>query len=135
MKHSRISLLERAAEVYDFGAALRARAPAAAEPFPAPSPAEAPVEPADAEETLELSFAAPAVEAPRPTGPRAVATIDRVRLAEAGHIVPEAVATGLAEEFRLVKRRLLASIDRLGTLPEEKRRSVLIVVEYWQRMA
>ncbi len=128
MKHSRISLLERAAEVYDFGAALRAKAPAMAEPLPAaPSPAEAAVEPAaDVEEALDLSFAARAVEAPRASELRAVATIDRVRLAEAGHIVPEAAATGLAEEFRLIKRRLLATLDRLGTLPEEKRRSVLI---------
>jgi Mrp family chromosome partitioning ATPase len=77
-------------------------------------------------EALDLSFAARAVEAPRASERRAVATIDRVRLAEAGHIVPGAAATGLAEEFRLIKRRLLATLDRLGTLPEEKRRSVLI---------
>ena len=50
----------------------------------------------------------------------------RLRLAEAGYIVPEAPATGLAEEFRLIKRRLLANMERLGTLPEEKRRSVLV---------
>jgi len=130
MKHSRISLLERAAEVYDFGASLRARIPAAA-PAPA-APIEtapaAPVEPAEpAEATLDLSFAEISAADPAPhVAPGGAATIDRVRLAEAGYIVPEAAATGLAEEFRLIKRRLLAGMERPGTLPEEKRRSVLV---------
>ena len=124
MKHSHISLLERAAEVYDFGAALRARPQPAPEPFPpAPAPVAAP--PA-AEEPLELTFEEPAVETEPRRAPNGTATVDRVRLAEAGYIVPDASVTGLAEEFRLVKRRLLESIGRLGSLPEEKRRSVLV---------
>lgn len=141
MKHSRISLLERAAEVYDFAAALRARGGAPEEPAPAPEPEapEAPMPEAEAEEPvldLSLSEAAPAAPAapteplraraaPAPV-PTDAAPIDRVALAEGGFIVPEAAATSLAEEFRLIKRRLLAGMDRLGTLPEEKRRSVLI---------
>jgi exopolysaccharide/PEP-CTERM locus tyrosine autokinase len=55
-----------------------------------------------------------------------VAHVDREALARAGFIVPETPATGLAEEFRLVKRQLLASIKRRVSMPEEKRRSVLI---------
>ena len=125
MKHSRISLLERAAEVYDFGAALRARTPAPSAASEGPAPAEfGPAEPApvfDAEPT-RLSRAAASVQ-PHSHG---VAAIDRDALARAGFVVPGAPATGLAEEFRLIKRQLLAAIERRVSMPEEKRRSVLI---------
>ena len=114
MKHSPVSLLERAAELYDFGAALRA---------PAPVPVEA-------EPVAERPAPAPAIEPVRTAPPRRphgrVAPIDRERLAEAGCIVPGAPATGLAEEFRLVKRQLLGGIDRRVSQPDEKRRSILI---------
>jgi exopolysaccharide/PEP-CTERM locus tyrosine autokinase len=59
-------------------------------------------------------------------GQNRFAHVDRAALAAAGHIVPEAPATGLAEEFRLVKRQLLAGLARRVSLPEEKRRSVLV---------
>ena len=114
MKHSRISLLERAAEVYDFGAALRARTP---EPAAAPEPG------APALDEPPLVLEVPASPRIRRSGEEAV---DRARLAERGFIVPEAPVTGLTEEFRLVKRQLLAAIARRVSLPEEKRRSVLI---------
>jgi Mrp family chromosome partitioning ATPase len=145
MKHSRISLLERAADVYDFGAALRARAPAPApaqaepapvlvEPAPARAEPRSPIIHAEIEApeaVLELGLAERAdieveAEIAPHRAPNGAAVVDRVALAEAGHIVPEAPATGLAEEFRLIKRRLLANMERLGTLPEEKRRSVLV---------
>ena len=138
MKHSRISLLERAAEVYDFGAALRARGapPAAPAPAPAapvePSPVDAPPIRADlAAEPLELTLDWTAEGEPEEArAPERLAdgtaVVDRVKLAEAGFIIPDAPVTGLAEEFRLIKRRLLANIDRLGTLPAEKRRSILV---------
>lgn len=114
MKHSPISLLERAAELYDFGAALRAPAPVPDEPLPVvEKPAPAP------------SFS-PVRSAPSPRCHSRVAPVDRERLTEAGCIVPGAPATGLAEEFRLVKRQLLAGIDRRVSQPDEKRRSVLI---------
>jgi protein-tyrosine kinase len=127
MKHSRISLLERAAEAYDFAAALRAPTPT---PATRPKPAEPPV--------VELAQPTPqppvAEVAPRPAQPprRAappsgrIAEVDRALLAEAGYIVPEAPGRGLAEEFRLLKRQLLAGIARRVSLPEEKRRSILI---------
>jgi Mrp family chromosome partitioning ATPase len=118
--HSR-SLLERAAEIYDFGAALRAPAP---QPIPAPEPVPAEAEAAPA----PAAPAAPAVR-PRPVvRPRpadGLAAVDRAALAQAGFIVPEDGVTGLAEEFRLIKHQLLADIERAAQ-PEERRRSLLV---------
>lgn len=153
-KHSASSLFERAAEVYDFGSVFAPSAapppvPAAvepeSEPLPAvPEPVAAP-EPAPALVGPEVAFEPkPAVEAqdvpepdvafdleqpapaPLELHPDGVAAIDREALAEKGFIVPDAPVTGLAEEFRLVKRQLLAGIERRVSLPEEKRRTVLI---------
>jgi protein-tyrosine kinase len=111
-KHTRLSLVERAAEVYDFGAALRV--PAAAS---APEPV----------------FAEPLAVEPRPVQSRptapsraGIATVDRARLAEAGFIVPDEPVTSLAEEYRLIKRQLLSNISCRTSQPEEKRRSILI---------
>jgi exopolysaccharide/PEP-CTERM locus tyrosine autokinase len=55
-----------------------------------------------------------------------IAAIDRAMLAERGFIVPEHAAGGLAEEFRLVKHQLLAGIARHVSLPDAKRRTVMI---------
>lgn len=141
MKHTPPSLLERAAELYDFGAALRAPKPAAApppaaaraapqperqpEPEPVPAPAPAPIAvPAAAEPAPRLRMvpaAEPAI-APRPSGP--MAEIDHAGLAKAGFIVAE--GGGIAEEFRLIKHELLADIEKRAGLPDERRRSVLI---------
>ncbi|HWT13170.1 MAG TPA: P-loop NTPase [Allosphingosinicella sp.] len=135
MKHSRISLLERAAEVYDFGAALRAREALPIEPMAAPNeaPRADPVKPDEAPSVAAVRTAAAArIPVEARTAPAAPvrggneATVDRVALAEAGFVVPGAATTGLAEEFRLIKRQLLAAIERRVSLPEEKRRSVLI---------
>ncbi len=104
-KHSSIksagSLLERASEMYDFGAALRGTsAPAVpvVEPGAMPSPVVA-----------EPVMAAPAAHVPmaaRPTSSN-FATINRERLAANNFIVPDGPVTGLSEEFRIVKRQLL----------------------------
>ena len=129
-KHSPLSLIERAAQVYDFGAALRAPAPVpAADPMSKPAPAEpARVEaprpaPLAVEEIVELAAAAPQPFDFAPTG---IARIDREALAAKGFVVPGGVPTGLAEEFRLIKRQLLSGIARRVSLPEDKRRTVLI---------
>jgi len=122
MKHTPQSLLERAAEIYDFGAALRAPAavpapPAAPEPDPEPVPAPAP-----AVTPLPVRPALRAVE-PAPAPRRAAtgaAEVDRSGLTEKGFIDPDAPATGLAEEFRLIKRQLIADVERSET------RSVLV---------
>jgi exopolysaccharide/PEP-CTERM locus tyrosine autokinase len=47
-------------------------------------------------------------------------------LADAGFIVPGGPVTGLAEEFRLVKRQLLATIERHVSQGVAKRRAVLV---------
>jgi Mrp family chromosome partitioning ATPase len=102
MKHTPQSLLERAAELYDFGAALRAPA---AEPVPIAEPAPEP------EPVLRVVPAAAPPVAPAPRS-GSVAEIDRAALAAAGFIVAEGPGSGIAEEFRLIKHQLLADIER-----------------------
>ncbi len=106
------SLIERAADVYDFGAALRSRT--------GPAPAAAVHDPVAAE---------PVITRPATGDMPAVATIDRERLAEAGFIVPDAPVGTLAEEFRLIKRRLLLRPDhdttRVGA-PSGRDRMIMI---------
>ncbi len=103
-KHSSIksagSLLERASELYDFGAALRG---GAANP-PVPPVEGPPVIVAPAPVTPQ-----PVVHQPmaaRPASSNFVA-INRERLAAHNFIVPDGPVTGLSEEFRIVKRQLL----------------------------
>ena len=117
-KHSRLSLVERAAEIYDFAGVLRAPQSRVAEP-------ETVVASNTAIDTVVIS-AAPDLPIKREDAHGELAVIDRTRLAEAGFIVPDEPVTSLAEEFRLVKRRLLASIESRSTQAEEKRRTVLV---------
>ena len=112
MKHDRIPLIERAANMFDLGGMMRA-------PLPEPRPAPPPIEPPFPAATTPFASSSPAPK-------RDQAHIDRKRLTRAGCIVPEAPVTGLAEEFRLIKRQLLAAIARRVSLPEERRRSLLI---------
>ncbi len=182
------SLLERAANVYDFQAYVRAPAPVE-EPRPAPveqaapiaepvaAPAAPPVETAPVEQAAPIARAevadpfiapimpepawtppglieedddaAPAVAEPALAGIPAeflaqpgdddflaseynpgfsdVATVDRALLAENGMIVPGAPIGPLAEEFRLVKRQLIITSQRLiETGDADKARTVLI---------
>ena len=105
-KHSSIksagSLLERASEIYDFGAALRG----GSAPF---EPSEVIVEPAITQPVL-TPVAQPTVAhkpmAARPASNK-FAQISRERLAANNFIVPDGAVTGLSEEFRIVKRQLL----------------------------
>lgn len=129
-KHSSIkssgSLLERANELYDFGAALRGAppivVPPVVEPIAAPvAPApvvSAPVAPVQVA-PVPTPAAAPSVyTAPvaAPIIPRAKAvarhgvrfeSIDRSHLVAMNFIDPDGPVTGLSEEFRIVKRQLL----------------------------
>ena len=154
-QHSRLgraSLLERAADFYDFDAELRmpaqrpplapaspaVRAPEALELVPppvpkaelevVPEPAIAPAVPAaegERPQRLQKSEAPrkPAARRPRSAG---VAVVDRDRLEALGFIVPEAPVTGLAEEFRIIKRQLLLGISGNTGVPEEKRQTLLV---------
>ncbi len=108
-KHSSIkpagSLLERASEMYDFGAALRGgctNAPVlpVEESLVAASPAPASAAPVAPPTATHQSMAA------RPASSNFIA-INRERLAAHNFIVPDGPVTGLSEEFRIVKRQLL----------------------------
>lgn len=103
------SLIERAAEMFDFNAAF-------AQP-PAPAPEQDQVPPP------EVKRIEPAARLQAPL--EQVAEIDRQRLQAAGFIVPEAPVSGLAEEFRIVKRQLLLG-TRDEAIPADKRRSILV---------
>lgn len=119
------SLIERAANVYAFqprrAAPIAPPAPAAAladEPPPptlAAIPAEFLARPGDDDD-----FTPPPVA-------RDKAVIDRGLLAENGMIVPGAPVGPLAEEFRLIKRQLFVTRQRLETGGEaDKARTILI---------
>lgn len=102
-KHSSIkssgSLVERAAELYDFGAALRGNN---AQAITAEEPAAAvPVAPAT------TAYAPPMQPRAHHSASTRVAKINRERLAAQNFIVPDGAVTGLSEEFRIVKRQLL----------------------------
>lgn len=148
------SLLERAAKVYDFGAHARGRQPipdAAIPPaaplsrhvFAAPDAApvpvvvpqvvepEAPVDdptflaiPAELRAPVGHELPAAFYDAPELSD---IASIDRGLLAEGGMIVPGAPVGPLAEEFRLVKRQLLITRERVAQGAEaDKARTVLV---------
>ncbi|CAN5117339.1 hypothetical protein BH10PSE12_BH10PSE12_11100 [soil metagenome] len=87
----RNSLLERAAGLYDFDAALRGRGAPAVDTGAALAAAETP------------GFAPSGW-----TGP--IHAIDRTALADAGFILPDGPVTGIGEEFRIIKRQLLAGM-------------------------
>jgi protein-tyrosine kinase len=123
------SLLERAAAIYDFGAQMRA--PVLPEPKAPPAPE--PVEAVEADEEgstillLDRAVEAPAlVAAPRRkrAGGRRAA-VSRDQLQEAGYIVPDGPVTGLAEEFRIIKRQLLLGAAGEGSTAADKRRLIL----------
>jgi exopolysaccharide/PEP-CTERM locus tyrosine autokinase len=110
------SLIERAADVYDFAAALRG-GPRAVRVLDEPS-VEASVEP------VSPPVAAP-VAAPRVQS-GAVHTIDRDRLRAEGFILPDSPIGTLAEEFRLVKRQLLLRAGAADVVATAKDRMILV---------
>lgn len=104
-KHSSIkssaSLVERAAEMYDFGAVLRGNNP--------PTVAlEVPIA-ASAAPIVSGPASYPAAMQPRAqySATTRTAQINRERLAANNFIVPDGPVSGLSEEFRIVKRQLL----------------------------
>lgn len=108
----KLSMLERAAQVYDFDAALRARDGAAA-PVADRSEENAPPLPVEPAPVLAKEPSAPAPAAqiarPRPTAD-AVGIVDRAGLEARGFVLPDAPVGTLAEELRIVKRSLLAAV-------------------------
>lgn len=142
-KHSPLgqsgSLLERAAALYGLevptAAAGIARAAPLVEPVPAPEPVAVVerVTPAVIEPQLspepkprpEPEARAKPQPAPRPLPSQRLARIDRARLRKHGFLDPDLPVGAIAEEFRIVKRQLLAAVDQPG-VPDEKRRIALI---------
>jgi exopolysaccharide/PEP-CTERM locus tyrosine autokinase len=114
------SLIERASQMYDFRKALSPAAPqlpeqsaSASAPAPAQQPAPADTPPVAAAPAEPVVRPAAAVTAPvRPREPvLPVAQVDRDLLRESAFIVPDGPVTSISEEFRIVKRRLLASVQ------------------------
>ena len=141
-QHSSInsgSLLERAAELYGFGLNFPALEPAPAEEQSAPvtepeQKADEPQRPRrkkqpvfvrgpeDQAEALVLTEETDAAPAQHARG----GTIDREGLREGGFILPDASASGLAEEFRIVKRQLLQAASGKTGITEDKRQTIMV---------
>ncbi len=68
--------------------------------------------------------AAPRAAPAREAGRRG--KVDRKSLGEAGFILPNAPVTGLAEEFRIIKRQLLQAASGKGGIAEDKRQTILV---------
>lgn len=79
------------------------------EPAPAPAPAPA---------------AAPARK-PAPAGALR-GKVDREALRDAGFVLPDAPVSGLAEEFRIIKRQLLQAASGKSGIPADKRQTILV---------
>lgn len=103
------SLIERAAELYDFGriqAQVPLTMPSAVAPFPVAQQA--------------VPVAMPAAHKPE-------VPVNLTMLREAGFVLPDAAPSMLSEEFRLVKRQLLLSaFGGRKTTALERGRSILV---------
>lgn len=115
------SLLERAAELYDFGSGLRIApvelAPDSAADI-APAPVDAPRPQAERPSRRAEAASRPASRARLSSAGRfkgRLAALDRDRLQSLGFVLPDAPVTGLAEEFRLIKRQILAAAGGAGS--------------------
>lgn len=118
------SLLERAAEIYDFTPRGPA-APAAPERMPQECSTSEPIARFKPLDLNPPAIAHEPVIEPLPAAGDVIA-IDRDMLAEAGMIVPGAAVTALAEEFRLVKRQLLNTARAIRDDDADKSRMVLV---------
>jgi exopolysaccharide/PEP-CTERM locus tyrosine autokinase len=132
-KHSALrteSLLERAAELYGFAVpssrAADPREPAAPRiaPEPAPRRDPAPVQPDPRPASESITPPPRRPMADREPGP--AQQLDRKLLRAAGFIEPEAPVGALAEEFRIVKRRLLLGVSANSAVAAGKKQTVLI---------
>jgi len=103
----RPSLIERAAEAYQLAEQINAQLERVELAADKPEPVIAP------------PIASPV--------PARIAHVDRVELAEAGFILPDAAPTAMGEEFRIVKRQLLLSaMGGQGSDPVRNGRAILI---------
>ena len=124
------SLLERAAQVYDFNSGLRIAPPAPpasvvmeAPPVVTPEPAVERPRQADLPKAEKPEVSPPAPD--RPLAASRFGQVDREALRAGGYILPDAPVTGLAEEFRIIKRQLLLGVSG-EHITEDKRRTILV---------
>ncbi|MET0360648.1 MAG: CpsD/CapB family tyrosine-protein kinase [Sphingobium sp.] len=103
------SLIERAAEVYDFGAALR-HGPAAA--------AAAPLSPAPTAAATSVAAKPSVRREPRTDVP--VHALDREALRQDGYVDTSGAPTSLSEEFRILKRQLLGRLFAADADPRDR---------------
>lgn len=106
------SLIERAADAYDFRALIKA-----------------PIVPAFMEAVVEAPLPALVTELQytHVANRGQHRTVDRTRLRDAGFIVPDAAPGTLAEEFRIVKRQLLLNASGAATgAPLDRGRMILV---------
>ncbi|MES2781170.1 MAG: AAA family ATPase [Pseudomonadota bacterium] len=102
------SLLERASELYDFGAIFRRKYPVASNPsadLPSSVPPTAVVLPEQI--AAPTRSTPPSREAATPSINAPCQMIDRAHLVAQNFLLPDGPVTGLSEEFRIVKRQLL----------------------------
>ena len=126
---TRGSLVERAAELYGFGVAAPPPIEIAPATRSAPKPepeiqAGRPAEPTPRREARPAAAPSRPASHARATG-REQAT-DRDALRKSGFIEPEAPGGALAEEFRIVKRQLLRSVDEMVGELGDRARNILI---------
>ena len=131
MKHSKPSMIERAAEIYDFASGLPViPAPEPVPPRPRPVRVEAAAPPVQPQAQPQPAQAAAPRPASRPVAshpvPHARVELDPDRLAASGLLVPEASGGSLSEEMRLIKRRLLGTVDAQVEKGDERARLVMI---------
>ena len=120
------SLFERASGMFGLDPFRAAPVPAQLVQPARPRARPAPVAPAPVAEVPVEAAIVPTVEPTAPTPAATVPTaetavafggerhaIDRERLQEQGMIVPEAGATALLEEFRIIKRQLIAAAQKI----------------------
>ncbi len=117
------SLLERAAALYGLEVPTAAAGAARAAPLVEPLPQDD--FPAQPEPRPEPEVRSRPLPAARPLPSQRLARIDRARLRKYGFVDPDTPAGPLAEEFRIVKRQLLATAEQPG-IPAEKSRVALI---------
>jgi len=136
----RRSLFERAAERFDLGTRNLAPRPPVQMPRKrkgAPAPAVPPLEPVVTPSDRPMAGAAetilgePQAAAPEPAAPPVVFSgphypVDRDLLRANAMIVPEGAVTALLEEFRIVKRQVLAQAEASRATQSDAARRVLI---------
>lgn len=130
MNQAKPSLLERAAEIYDFASGFPMEPARPLPPPDRPRVAPKPVEATPVQRTpIERAEPEPRRPMPRPVARSAAhkqVSVDPDVMAAAGLLVPDRPGGNLAEEMRLLKRRLLGAIEARVERGDETARIVLV---------